>query len=153
MDFEAATALVCIDMQTAVLEGMGGDASDHRLARGAPGWAIRPEVAPLEGERVVHKRSCDGFFETDLHAVLTAVGARRLVVVGCMTQYCIDTTCRRSVTMGYDVTLVGDGHMNAGSAGLGFAQVIAHHNAVLNGFDAGPRRIKVTASSALLGSA
>lgn len=184
--FGPATALVCIDMQKAILAGLGGGAQrevdaaldamlarvaglqaaarrfgvpvvhvqhdgdgDHRLARGKRGWELRPEVAPLGDEPVVHKRSCDAFFETDLHEVLERAGARRLVVAGCMTQFCVDTTCRRAVTMGYDVTLVGDGHMNAGWMGLSFEQVIAHHNAILDGFDAGPRTVTVTASAAL----
>jgi nicotinamidase-related amidase len=120
---------------------------DWPLARGTPGWQFRAEVAPIGGEPVVAKQSCDSFHETDLEKILT--GSRRLVVVGCMTQFCIDTTCRRAVSLGYDVTLVGDAHMNAGSAGLTFAQVIAHHNACLDGFNAGKHAIRVVSSSAL----
>jgi len=180
----AGTTLVCIDMQEAVLSGVGADdqaavdhafelmlarvarvqaearraniavihvqhdgAPGHRLARGGRGWHIRPEVAPHDGERVIHKRSCDAFHETELADATAA--SRHLVIAGCMTQYCIDTTCRRAVSLGYDVTLVADGHMNAGSAGLTFAQVIAHHNAVLDGFDAGGRVVRVVSSRAL----
>jgi nicotinamidase-related amidase len=37
-----------------------------------------------------------------------------------MTQYCVDTTVRRAVSLGYEVTLVGDGHMTADSDALTF---------------------------------
>ena len=69
----------------------------HRLEPETPGWPIRPEIAPLPGEPVIHKRACDAFFETTLSAELTAAGIKRLVICGCMTQYCIDTdgTARR----------------------------------------------------------
>ena len=60
-----------------------------------------------------------------------------------MTEYCVDTTSRRAVSMGYDVTLVGDAHTTFDNELLTAAQIIAHHNALLNGFDAGAHTITV----------
>ena len=50
------------------------DQGDHRLAKGQPGWELRPEIAPLVGEKLVHKTACDSFYETDLEAHLQAKG-------------------------------------------------------------------------------
>jgi nicotinamidase-related amidase len=108
-----------------------------------PGWRLREEIRPRDGEPVVRKRACDSFFETSLQDVLNARGAEHLIVAGCMTQYCIDTSVRRAVSVGYDVTLVADAHMTADSGGLTFEQIIAHHNGLLNGFDAGPHIVAV----------
>jgi len=119
------------------------DLGDHRLAQGQPGWELRPEIAPLPGEALVHKTACDSFYETSLQDELTKRGITHLVVGGCMTQYCVDTTTRRAVTMGYDVTLVGDGHMTGDSGALTYDQIIAHHNRLLDGFDAGPKSVRV----------
>lgn len=119
------------------------DQGDHRLARGAPGWELRPEIAPLTGEALVHKTACDSFFETNLEAELKKRGIDHLVIGGCMTQYCVDTTARRAVTMGYDVTLVADGHTTADAGDFTYDQIIAHHNRLLDGFDAGKRAIAV----------
>jgi nicotinamidase-related amidase len=116
---------------------------DHRLAVGSEGWQIRRELAPSNGEKVVRKQSCDAFFQTPLSAELAARAVDRLVVAGCMTEFCVDTTCRRAVSLGYDVDLVADGHMTADSGGLAFEQIIAHHNALLDGFDAGDHVIRV----------
>lgn len=113
------------------------DQGDHRLAKGQPGWELRPEIAPLPGEALVHKTACDSFYETDLEAQLQKRGITHLVICGCMTQYCVDTTTRRAVTMGYDVTLLGDGHMTGDRGALTCDQIIAHHNTLLDGFDAG----------------
>jgi nicotinamidase-related amidase len=63
-----------------------------------------------------------------------------------MTEYCVDTTCRRAPTLGYDVTLVSDGHLTADSGQLKAAQIIAHHNALLDGFSAGGHAITVKAA-------
>ena len=115
----------------------------HRLEPGSAGFPIREEIAPVRGETVVPKRFCDAFFETSLSAELAKLGVKHLVIAGCMTQYCIDTSGRRAVSVGFDVTLVADGHMTGDSGGLTFQQIIAHHNAVLDGFDAGTHVIHV----------
>lgn len=113
----------------------------------SPGWRIREEVAPQAGEPVVQKWSCDSFHDTSLHAMLQAAGIAELVIAGNSTQFCIDTTCRRAVSLGYDVTLLADGHMTNDAGDLHFDQIIAHHNATLDGFAAGEHRINVVASS------
>lgn len=60
-----------------------------------------------------------------------------------MTEYCVDTTSRRAISMGYDVTLVSDAHTTIDNKLLTAAQVIAHHNSLLHGFDAGSNAITV----------
>jgi len=187
---DAKTALVIIDVQNAILQGLGGTRpremerafeatvarigqlqararaatlpvilvqhdgeTGHRLAAGTEGWSIRRELAPHPGEAVVQKKSCDSFFETDLAAQLAARGVHpgtgHLIIAGCMTQYCVDTTCRSAVGRGYDVTLAADGHMTADSGALGFEQIIAHHNELLDGFDAGNKTVTVTPIAAI----
>lgn len=122
---------------------------DHRLATGSEGWRIRDELQPRAGDVVVHKTACDAFFETDLQRRLQEREVRQLVIGGCMTQFCVDTTCRRALSVGYDVTLISDGHMTADMGDLTFEQIVAHHNALLDGFAAGPRAIRVVASHAI----
>jgi nicotinamidase-related amidase len=115
----------------------------HRCHPSRPGWAIHPAIRPRAGEPVVHKRACDSFFETTLQEELRRRRVDHLVVVGCMTEYCVDTTCRRAVSLGYDVTLVSDAHATADTEELSAAQIIAHHNALLDGFSAGSRAIEI----------
>lgn len=116
----------------------------HRLETGSSGWELREELAPHPGDTVVRKRAADSFFQTDLSDILARIGATHLIIGGCMTQFCVDTTVRRAVSLRYDVTLVADGHTTADSGGLLFSEIIAHHNATLNGFDAGPAVVTVT---------
>ena len=119
----------------------------HRLEPGTPGWLLRPEIAPQAGELVIHKRACDAFFETTLAAELAAGGIERLVICGCMTEYCIDTTVRRAVSLGYDVILAADGHTTADTVALRFEQIVVHHNALLDEFDAGKHEVRVCPSA------
>lgn len=98
---------------------------------GADGWQIHPAVAPELGERIIQKRACDSFYGTPLRSELDRLGITHLVIAGCETDACIDTACRRALSLDYDVTLVADGHTTNGGGPLTPAQTIAHHNAVL----------------------
>jgi nicotinamidase-related amidase len=111
----------------------------HRAAIGSPGWSIHPDVLPGAGELVLHKAECDAFLGTPLDEELRKRGVEHLFVAGCMTPFCIDTSCRRAFSLGYAVTLVADAHSTSDSAGLSAAQIIAHHNDVLDGFGCAPR--------------
>ncbi|MFP6645312.1 MAG: isochorismatase family protein [Candidatus Latescibacterota bacterium] len=59
--------------------------------------------------------------------------AERLVICGLPSEYCVDTTTRRAFSLGYDITLVADGHSTCAGS-LTAAQKIAHHNEVLGGW-------------------
>lgn len=115
----------------------------HRLAVGSTGWAIRPEVAPVLGDFVVHKTACDSFLGTELLDILTNAGVAHLVIGGCMTQFCIDTTVRRAISLNFGVTLIADGHTTVDTPDLTYSQIIAHHNRTLNGFAAGSCRVEI----------
>ncbi|MEJ5898554.1 cysteine hydrolase family protein [Ochrobactrum teleogrylli] len=110
------------------------------LEKGTPGWAIRTELAPLTNDIVVEKTSCDSFHETELQDRLRALAITHLVIGGCQTEYCVDTAVRHAISLGYDVTLIADGHTTGDTASLQFADIVAHHNETLNGFRAGSTR-------------
>lgn len=83
---------------------------DDELAEGSPEWRIVPELAPADGEAVVHKTWNDAFEETDLEERLAERAVGRLVVVGAQTEWCIRATLHGAIARGYDATLVEDAH-------------------------------------------
>jgi nicotinamidase-related amidase len=111
------------------------------------GWEIHRRVAPVEGEPIVDKRSCNSFYETPLQTMLEEFGISHLIVTGCQTEYCIDTACRHATTLGYDVTLIGDAHTTLDNDLLKAEQIIAHHNRALNWFNSGKHMVKVKPAS------
>lgn len=110
-----------------------GDPGDT-LEVNTPGWQIHPQVAPQASETVLSKRASDSFYQTPLQQVLADRGITHLVVTGCRTEYCIDTTSRRATTLGYDVTLASDAHSTTDSDTLTAGQIVAHHNETLDDF-------------------
>ena len=97
----------------------------HPLEVGTRGWEIHPEIKPHDEDLIIRKRASDSFFETTLQHELEARGIRHLIVAGCMTEYCVDTTSRRAISLGYDVTLVSDAHTTIDNKLLSAAQIIA----------------------------
>jgi nicotinamidase-related amidase len=81
---------------------------------GAGGWQIHPAVAPLAEEPRVRKRACDSFYDTTLEAELNARGVGKLVVCGCDTDYCINTTVRSAVLTAPQIIA----HLNASVPGI-----------------------------------
>lgn len=112
----------------------GSERADHPLKIDSAGWHIHPAIAPRSGDRIVHKRMPDAFYETDLLQILQQLGSKKLVLAGIQTDLCVDTTCRRACSLDYDVTLVADAHSTWDRAPLTAAQIIAHHNALLDGW-------------------
>ncbi len=127
-----------------------GEGPGMPLAVGGRGWQIRQELEPLPNEPVIAKTSCDSFYQTDLEDRLRAAGVDDLVIGGCQTQFCIDTACRRAVSLGFDVTLIADGHMTTDQGKLRFVDIVAHHNEVLSGFNAGRNKIDLVSAGELL---
>ena len=111
------------------------------LEYGTENWQIHPMIAPAPGETIVDKRTPDSFHETALSNELAAIGAKRLVVAGAQSEVCVDTTCRRAFSLGFDVTLVADAHSTWDNAVLTADQIIRHTNQTLAG-----RFVRLTAS-------
>ena len=100
------------------------------LKAGASTWHLHPRVAPVEGERVIGKMASDSFHETPLLDELRRLGVTHLVVTGMQTEFCVDTTCRRAISLGLDVTLVRDAHTTI-DAEFPAELIIRYHNSVL----------------------
>ena len=114
------------------------------LEHGSAGWQLAAGLEVMPTDRSVRKTTPDSFLRTDLEALLRAHQVQHLVVCGMHTEFCVDTTTRRALALGFPVTLVADAHTSAGNAALSPAQVIAHHNATLTNISSfGPKVVAV----------
>lgn len=96
---------------------------------------IHSLLEPLSTEVVIKKTATNAFFLTNLQDTLKGLNVEHLVVIGCKTEYCVDTTSRSATVRGFDVTLVADGHSTTDNKVLTAEQIIAHHNCNLHGLD------------------
>jgi nicotinamidase-related amidase len=91
---------------------------DEELVFGSPGWQLAPELAPAEGEPLIHKRFNSSFEQTPLDELLAEYGATHIVLAGAATNWCIRATAYGALDRGYDLTLVKDAH-TTGAIDLG----------------------------------
>lgn len=91
---------------------------------GTPLGEIHQVIAPQHDDLVIQKTTPDSFLGTNLDETLKEKGIKKLIVTGFQTEYCIDTTCRRAFSLGYDVVLAGDAHSTFDSPVLSAEQII-----------------------------
>ena len=161
------TALIIVDMQRSLLEDETWrpdyvlervrDLEGAARAAGAPIFYVvdsrvephaelHAALNPQAPDKRITKTNCDSFLGTTLQADLQAGSVERLVVCGLQTDFCIDTTCRRAASLGYQVTLVEDAHSTFDRDYISAEKVIEHHNTILGDFPAGEGRVSVVRS-------
>ncbi|MFA7943397.1 isochorismatase family protein [Pseudomonas brenneri] len=100
---------------------------------GSPLTMVVSELKLLGGETVFDKWRPSAFAMTDLADNLRACGATGVVITGLKTQYCVDSTCRAARDLGFDAVLVADGHSCSDTSVMNAWDIVAHHNATLDG--------------------
>ncbi|MFC4559204.1 cysteine hydrolase family protein [Virgibacillus kekensis] len=110
------------------------EAAGEPLEHGTHGWEIHPQIAPRENDVIIQKNTPDSFFETSLDQELRDRNITNVYLAGIQSEICVDTTCRRAFSMGYEVTLISDTHSTWDTKELTAQQIINHHNGLLRWF-------------------
>lgn len=95
------------------------------LVRDTWNTEVVPELTPAPGDIVLWKHRFSGFFETALDATLRQLGVRSLVVTGCTTSVCVESTIRDAMYRDYSCILLED--CTGEPIGNGFAR--SNHDA------------------------
>jgi len=94
-------------------------------------WQLARGLDVEPSDLRIRKTTPDSFLRTGLEEVLRQRGIADLVICGMHTEFCVDTTTRRAMALGFPVILVEDAHTTAGNTHLSPEQVIRHHNETL----------------------
>lgn len=117
------------------------------LSYGSREWQLANGLMTEPQDLKVRKTTPDSFLGTNLQELLNSLEVQELVICGMHSEYCVDTTTRRALALGYPVILLEDAHTSAGNSVISATQVIAHHNMTLTSISSfGPkaRTIKST---------
>jgi nicotinamidase-related amidase len=113
---------------------------------GTDGWHLAPALEVYRSDAYLRKTASDSFHNTGLNELLESRGITNLLICGLQSEFCVDTTTRRAMALGYPVVLVSDGHSTVGNGILSAAQISAHHNKTLSNIESfGPRTTAVPA--------
>ena len=119
-----------------------GPAGDD-LHPSQPGFALHSDLSVEPSDAIITKASCDAFLNTKLAATLAALEVKEVIVTGCATDFCVDTTVRSALAHGYSTIVPEDGRTTSDRPYLSAQKVIEHHNAVWADFisPVGPARL------------
>ncbi|MEW9614646.1 isochorismatase family protein [Shinella sp. S4-D37] len=98
---------------------VGADGRSAFSDKDDPLTAICPDVAPLDGERILLKNEASAFGKSPLLGELRESGVEWLAVAGVWTEACVDATVKDAVNHGLRVLLVKDA---CGSGGIAMHQ-------------------------------
>lgn len=102
--------------------------ANEDFAGHSPGWEFLPQLTRETNDIVVEKTLNDPYVGTTLNQTLKALRPDRVLVCGWATDFCVDATVRSSVSNGYNVVPVRDGHTLSDRPHLSARAVIEHHN-------------------------
>ena len=106
-----------IEVAYTVIESMTADGRDRSLdykitgfnvPRGSQDAKMVDELSPGEDEMVFPKTSSSVFISTNIDYVLRNLGTRYLIIAGCLTDQCVDSSVRDACDLGYLVTVPTD---------------------------------------------
>jgi len=69
---------------------------------------ILSELAPEAGDFVLYKHRFSGFYQTELDATLKRSGIKYLLITGCTTSICVESTIRDAMFRDYSCVLLAD---------------------------------------------
>jgi nicotinamidase-related amidase len=128
------------------------ETKNGNMDHGTDGWSLAPALEVRGSDVFLRKVASDAFHGTDLHELLRSRCITDLIICGLQSEFCVDTTTRRAMALGYPVRLVSDGHSTIDNGVLSAPQITAHHNKTLSDLDSfGPRTVAVPAADIDIG--
>lgn len=97
------------------------------LEMNSEAWQIAKGLQVEPTDLHVYKQTPDSFLRTNLLEQLQAQQISALMITGISAEYCVDTTTRRALGLGYPVVLVADAISTSGNRYLTPQQVVQHH--------------------------
>ena len=81
---------------------------DGVIERDTWGTDIVDELTPAESDPVIYKTRFSGFYRTELDELLREWGVKHLIVTGCTTSICVESTIRDAFFRDYHCILLED---------------------------------------------
>jgi nicotinamidase-related amidase len=91
-------------------------------------WELLNELEVDTGDIRIDKYANDVFYRSELQEKLGLLSINELVVTGCATDFCVESTIQSAISKDYNVTIIEDGHTTGNRPNLQASQVISHYN-------------------------
>ena len=121
------------------------------LARDSAAWHLLDELDRAPGDVIEEKTACDAFLDTGLQPLLDRHAVTELIITGCATDFCVDTTLRSACSRGFAVTIPNDAHTTRDRPHLDARKIMEHHHSMWeNLLLPGDKKVRISSTSQLL---
>lgn len=96
--------------------------TDSSVPSGSDRWQFPAALKPRPEDYIIEKTSPSAFTDTPLNQVLWNLEVNHLVAVGISTPHCYSATISHGLRLGYDFTVVSDGHSTTGQGASGVVE-------------------------------
>jgi nicotinamidase-related amidase len=91
-------------------------------------WEILDELVIKESDIVISKIVNDSFYKSDLKEYLDSNNINDLIITGCATDFCVDSTIKSALNLDYDITVISDCHTTADRFDFKSVNLIKYYN-------------------------
>ena len=91
-------------------------------------WEILNSLNVQSTDILIDKYANDVFYNSELQAKLTELNATELLITGCATDFCVESTVQSALAKDYNITVVSNGHTTGERPHLTAEKVIEHYN-------------------------
>lgn len=93
-----------------------------------PDWELLDDLQVHEQDMMVEKFANDVFYNTSFESKLKELNVNELVITGCATDFCVESTIQSALVKDFNILVVEDGHTTANRPFMEAGQVINHYN-------------------------
>lgn len=91
-------------------------------------WELLDDLKVEETDLVIDKYANDVFYNSKLQPILTELNVTELLITGCATDFCVESTVQSALTKDYIIKVVEDGHTTGERPHLTAEKIIEHYN-------------------------
>ncbi|WP_299673394.1 isochorismatase family protein [uncultured Tenacibaculum sp.] len=91
-------------------------------------WENLDELDIQPNDINIDKYANDVFYNSELQNTLSFHKINELIITGCATDFCVESTIQSALTKDYHITVIEDGHTTGERPQLSAKQVINHYN-------------------------
>jgi nicotinamidase-related amidase len=73
-------------------------------------WELHESLTPRPSDKVLKKYASSAFEGTELARMLAGLEAKKLVLCGLQSEFCVYNTAKSALALGYEVVIAEDGH-------------------------------------------
>tara|TARA_R110002153_G_scaffold179810_1_gene333219 strand:- start:49 stop:594 length:546 start_codon:yes stop_codon:yes gene_type:complete len=91
-------------------------------------WELLDDLEVKPTDIFINKYANDVFYNSKLQLSLDELNVTELVITGCATDFCVESTIQSATIKDFNITVISDGHTTGERPNLTSKQVIDHYN-------------------------